>query len=515
MSADTQYLTTSDLGMLQLQERILELEQSLDGWVPLGIGAESNNEFSRDGLRRITELARLNYIKNPLIKRGINILTYYVFGRGVNIGAKDEEINAVIERFVNDPHNQRAFFSPRTRKLLDKELSVDGNLFVALFIHPKTGFIRIGTIPFAEISEIIRDPNDKTKTQYYKRVFNQVNIDMQSGSETQKTITRYYRDILHNDTAITRIGENDVDQTCVIYHIKINAFSDWKFGVSEAYAAIDWARAYKGFLEDYVKIIKSLARFAWRKKVSGGAAGVAAARRKLNSTLTTTGNGIEGNPSPVAGSIAIETGDDQLDPIKTSGSTTSATEGKPIKLMVASAFGFPDTFFGDTDTGNLATAKSLDRPTEFQFIDRQEVWVGVYKALIDALLYYAVAAPAGALRGFGNLEQNEFGETIVTFPENVNQTINVDFPPILEADTLQAMQALVTGATFDGKTPSIINDPKLLAREVLIRLGFDDVDEIVDSMYGAGDAMLFAGADPLLAQVNESLQALAEAIKAQ
>ena len=59
-----------------LTERIAELELALEdsGWLQLG--GESLDEFSRDGLTTITRLSRLFYLKNPLVRRGVDVQTY-------------------------------------------------------------------------------------------------------------------------------------------------------------------------------------------------------------------------------------------------------------------------------------------------------------------------------------------------------------------------------------------------------------------------------------------------------
>jgi hypothetical protein len=36
--------------------------------------------------------------------------------------------------------------------------------------------------------------------------------------------------------------------------------------------------------------------------------------------------------------------------------------------------GVPETFLADVSTGNLATATTLDRPTELVFMEKQEAW---------------------------------------------------------------------------------------------------------------------------------------------
>lgn len=488
-----------------LEESIRDLEISLEqeqaGWVRMGTyGAES---FSRESLRTINRLARLNYLKNPLIRRGCLAITYYVFGRGLNVSARDDELNAVIQAFIDDETNQLELTGSIARKQKDIDLRVDGNLYFVLFTHPVTGKVRIGTIPPDEIQEIIRDPQNKKKVWYYKRIVSYDEFDTTLGQSQTKTRTLWYRDFRYRDDTVTTIGSDPIE-SAPVYHIKTGGFSDWVFGVSEIYAALDWAKAYKTFLEDFATIVRALARFAWAQKVQGGARGVAAAKTRLNTSVGIS-NPIEGNPSPLTGSTHIYNDGNELAPIKTAGSTTSAVEGQPILDMVAAAFGLPTTWFGNVDMGNHATAQSLNRPTELQFADRQELWTEIYRTLIRYQLEQAVIAPQGALRGYGDLTTNEYGENVVIFDASVDKTVNIDFPPILEHSASEAVAAIISAFTLDGKT-LVVNDVRYVFGLLLNELGVDDVDEVLDNLFPGGFE-LKQGAD--LAAATEALREIA------
>jgi len=154
-----------------------------------------------------------------------------------------------------------------------------------------------------------------------------------------------------------------------------------------------------------------------------------------------------------------------------------------LLLMVCAAFGLPETFFGDVSVGTLATAKSLDRPTELMISNRQVLWADIYNDILQFVLYYAVSAIDGPLRAFGDVNVNEYGEPVVNFDDTLDTHIDIDFPSVVERDTTQTIAAIVQGATFDGKTPTIIPDMRLLARLVLSELGENDIDQLIEAMY--------------------------------
>src|SRR5258706_13364213 len=85
-----------------LTERFAELELALEdsNWVRLSMQADK--EFSRDGLRRICTLARLSFLKNPLINHAVMVQAHYVWGQGCNINAVDPQVNVIVQDFLDD-----------------------------------------------------------------------------------------------------------------------------------------------------------------------------------------------------------------------------------------------------------------------------------------------------------------------------------------------------------------------------------------------------------------------------
>lgn len=515
-------VTSAPSRYVRLHERLLELERALgtQGWVELT--SEGASEFSRGGLGTVTRLARLMRIKNPLISRAVGIRADYTFGRGVNITAKDSDINTVLQAWRDDQQNKLELTSHLAQLEKDKDLQTEGNIFLSLFVHPRTGKVRVSSIPFDEITEIITDPNNRKKAHYYRREWEYTALNLATGKLETKLVTTYYRDWRYTDQGVQKIGDNAVDQEAVIYHIKTGGLGSWRFGLSEFYSGIDWARAYKSFLEDFATIVKALSRFAWRAKTKGGARGLAAGKARLSTTAYTDGSTPETNPPPTTGSVFLQDSEipgEALEPIKTAGATTSAEEGRRIMLMVAASVGLPETFFGDVSVGTLATATSLDRPTELMLGNRQRLWASVLDDLANFVIYCAVTAPEGPLKTLARIEENEYGEDVVIFADTIDPTIDIDFPSLVERDTLSYVQAIVQAATLDGKQPVTIKDPRLLTKMLLLALGEDNVDEIVEELYPEGTEATFS--DPETDKpptdeevaVADTIEALREAIR--
>lgn len=459
-----------------LKERIAELEFAAEDreWISLGSAGEAL-EFSRDFVSTITRLARLYYLKNPLINRGVNVKAAYVFGRGVSITAEDETINEVIQRFLDDHQNQTELTSHSARLAKERELQTDGNIFLVLVPHASTGHVRVYTIDVDQITDIVTDPKNRKAAWYYKREWIEIETDLATGRSTEKRQVAYYRDWRNTpDQERTQIGGNEVIAGQYIYHIKTGGFSNWKFGISEFYSAIDWSKAYKTFLENWSTIVAAYARFAFKITTQGGKSGVAAAKSKLATTVNTTT--AEHNPSPVTASNIIMQDGNNIEPIRTQGAQTSAEDGRRLLLMVAATFGLPETFFGDVSVGTLATATSLDRPTELMLMDRQTQWGDIYHDIFEFVLFYAVKSPDGELRTIADINTNEYGEEILEFDDNIDHHIDVDFPSIVRHSLQETMTAITQAAAF-------INDPRILARMALTALDENDIDELLEQLY--------------------------------
>jgi len=446
-----------------LKESLQALELALEdsGWVRLGM--EGEREFSREGLDRIVQIARYSYLKNPLINRGVEVQRLYVFGQGVNVRAADERVNELVQSFLSA--NKREF---RQSALGAKEveLQVSGNLFTAIFANVATGAVAVRGLPMEEIRDIICNPDDRTEPWYYLRAYNDVR-----GRQHEVLLPDWQYDPAAKLKLFSLGGRTyDVDWDTRVHHVKVGGFAHMRFGVPEVFSALDWSRAYKEFLEDWATIVRSYARFAWKRTVKGGKAGVAQAKARMGSSISST-SAYDTNPPPAAGAMAILAEGNDLTPIKTSGATTSAEDGRRMLLMVAAATGLPETFFGDASAGSLATAKSLDRPTELKFRDRQSLW----EDWLDEIIQYAIER---AMRSIS-------GPLPMTLPEDARH-LDIDFPPILERDIDQTITAIVSAATLDGKSLAGTMDLPTVSRLLLTALGEDDVDEILSALFPEG-----------------------------
>jgi hypothetical protein len=472
-------LTQRDDTIDLLQERLAELELHMedDGWQRLG--GDSDNDFSREALRKITRRARLFWLHNPLIKRGVFIQTSYVFGLGVNTQGRDKDVNTVIQAFLDDPKNQSELTSLEAMGQQEDALQIDANLFFVFFINRNTGAVRVRSIPFAEVEDTITNPDDAKEVWYYKRTRTKRWFDPARGTYGTKQETIYYPDWRHRPAGghPRTIAGARVEYETPVYHVAVNKLPDMKFGVSEVYAALDWAKAYKEFLENWATIVKSYARFAWEVKTKGGKGAVAATSNKLQAGTRAT----ETAPAPAAGAAFVAGEGQSISPIRTAGATTSAEDGRRLLLMVCAGLGIYEHYFGDPSTGNLATATSMERPMELKFKGRQRLWQNVLSEILYFVLECSARAPGGVLAGRAAVFRNDWNEEDVDFGK-LDTHVDVDFPDLLEKDLKAKVDAIIAAGTLNGQSPAGL-DLKTMTRMLLVALGEDEVDQLIGDLF--------------------------------
>ncbi len=303
-----------------------------------------------------------------------------------------------------------------------------------------------------------------------------------------------------------------------VYHVKIGGMSNWKFGVSRIYAAIDWARAYKEFLEDVASLMRAYSRFAWKRVTKGGKKAIAAERAKMATTLANSGNGTETNPAPVTGAMAIMGEGSDLQPMQLRGAAISAEDGRRFLLMAAAGLDLPETYFGDVSVGTFATAKTMDRPTELGMKEGQTFWTDVLKQIFNFILLQAMKATESKISGMGSIESvSDDGNTEekIVWNQGVNTMLDIDFPPILEKDIQTAVQAVITALTLNGQELRLLDD-RIATRLILNAIGEDDVDEIMAELFPDETKSVTTGSESASDdRVKAAARRLAEAIKSE
>jgi hypothetical protein len=463
------------------KERLWELELALEdrGWVRETTLAAL--EFSRYGVQQLIRICRVYGIKNPIIKRIAEICKLYVFGRGIEIRSEDDAANKVIKAFLeaNDAemgHNG----------LADKEtdFQTDGALYFGLATD-NGGNVRVIMVDPLEIMDVVCDPDDLSKPLWFKRQWNRLVFDPVRGRQTPEPLVVWYPSLETFNAGVKppqSMGEYPVNPNMPILRIKGGCPSKWRWGVPPVYSEIDWARAYKDALEDYATVRRTLARFALMVETKGGPGAIAAYQSLLTTTFAdNSGTQIERNPPPVVASAHIGGPGTAIQAFKSSGAQSSPEETRRLLLMACAGAGMPETFFGDASTGSLATAVSLDRPTELKFTSIQKRWIHTIKMILKYVLVVSRQTPGATLfklaeakGGKKKADASKGADLIVKFPTVVEHQIQPMIQAITEIASLGGRNGIAAG----------IVDRRTICSLMLEEIGYERTVELLDKIYG-------------------------------
>lgn len=408
-------------------EADLALEDA--GWINLS-GTTADVITPADRITNL-KLSRLYSTKDPLGKQAIRLWTDYTFGTGMTWSTEDEKVKKALEDFWDAKANQSVLSARGQRRSSDK-LLIDGEIFFAIFLGADTATIR--TIDPLEITEIITDPDDKENIKFYKRMW----------SDTQgKGHTDIYRSTTNqkNEAAKDSMGVSvQKTEDALVYHLTYNTIT--QRGNPLLLPALVWMKYHTKFLSSRIAIMLALAKFAWKQKVKGGQTAVDAVKAKTHQQQVNAASTITEN-------LGVDT-----TPIKTeTGASAAYQDGRMIKLMIFAATGFPEQYFADISTGNLATAKTVELPVMKMIQSYQSVWNDAYQDIDEVVLEHANIAPD-------------------------KWYIDRDFPKIAPADILQAATAL----TQILQVLPALGDSEDVKQIALLTLGVNDPAEVLDAL---------------------------------
>lgn len=449
-------------------------------------------DFSLDGLKRMWDISRAIYLQNPLIRRSIRLPLYYVWGLGYTLYSENKVMDDFIKRFTNDFKNKRLFGDVLAFKALDEEAYLTGNLFFGVFTGP-TGITRYRLLNCESISDIIYNPDDAMEPWFYIRyvdnkpvAYPDMDLDPRSREsvESRVDLSKRYPDI----TFSWRMK---------VWHAKTGGAPRMKYGIPERYSSHPWAIGYKGYLEDYLSIQKSYKRVAFQMAASTDTT-AAAIKSKVEAKVPNQGS----LTSP--GSWLI--GNAELKAVRTSGATSPAEEGHPVKSMMAAGSDIPGHFFGDADVGSMATATTLDRPTELMITMRQVMWGAIMSKLIGYAFIQEVIL--GNITGADDMLSLTYDPTedIFVFSLVPDVTVSMDFPSILERNADERLRAVVGALTLNGRPANgIINDKRFALYLILEGLGYEPakIDALVDKMYPGDEPVVLDDMNVILAELNK------------
>ena len=421
------------------------------GWISLY--GNLDNQFDLKTVQQLTDYARAVYLKNPLINRAVRLKALTIFGQSFTINLDDE--NEFVKSFTDQLLKEEFFSDFENLFQTEGELQITGNIFLKIEKVNEEFPYNISLIPIEEVDDYVFHPDESSRLILLKRKWMRTDIDFETGDKINREVKMWYpvdpNKNFYNRKIPEMIGDEEVDANTAVFHIQSGSFPHWKWGVSEIYAAIDWAIAYKDFLTDVARIMRSLSEFAWEGTTAGT---IEAYQDKLKTGLKTVRTADRSGSTRE--NVFVRQPDSNIEPMRVRGSSVDPDDGRRLLLMVAAATGLPEIYYGDSDVGNHATAQIVERPTELQYRARQQVWTALFMKVLKYI--YQI-------------------EDIVLDGE-----VHISFPDVTEHDIKARVEAIILASTLDGHKHSGMITRENTARLLLAELDVTDIDAHIERL---------------------------------
>ncbi len=455
-------------------------------------------EFSRWGIQQIILISRLYYLKNPICRRLVDVCAAYVFARGVEVTTNNETANETLKEFFE---RNKSVMGQNALVAQERSKDTDGNLFWAFFADKEsTGKVSARLIDATEISDIVCNPEDADTPWYYRRGWDERQFDEVTGATSIVRREAWYPALGYQPSVKPpTINMIEVRWNIPVMHRKVGGVAKWQFGCPRLYPMLDWAREGRKDLEATSSVRQSLSQYAATITTKGGQQAMEGIKAQLSTTVGPSAAIWDQNPPAVSGGTFLSGPGTKLEAFKTTGSTFGPEHVRQLKLMCCMVKGVPETFLGDVSTGNLATATSLDRPTETMFLELQECWREDLTTIAKFVLETSKGAANGQLRESGDiLRITECArkylpggawvyEAKKADAEDTDIEIQVNFPNIREGDVPALVGATVAAMTLGNRGGQIVGiDEKEGVKALYDYLGIEGGDEIAEAQYPDG-----------------------------
>lgn len=284
---------------------------------------------------------------DPVAQEGCNIIRNFVVGRGVTVQAKDDRVQAVIDKF--DERNAMV----ERLKVWTVSLSRDGELFIRK-IKSGDGTIIVRSLSTDTIWDLVTDADDIEKVYYYvQRYMSRTQLFSPPNGDSQEWIERWL-----------------TPDECI--HVKINVAESEVRGRSNLFVVLGHLKRLRDLFDTLVMKEQAQAAYQYDIEVDGSPAEVTT---YANTALP------KGKPQPGSSyvhnkAVVIKT----LTSGKSSGTGQgSAWEG--LLTMVAIGLGIAKDYLGVTSRGSRSTALVATEPTAIRIEERQDTISSLLKRL--------------------------------------------------------------------------------------------------------------------------------------
>lgn len=458
-----------------LDSQLIHLQQELRNWELLFALGADDTSVDAESLRLHTITDSRNLFEwSP--EAGSAVLHYTGLAVGTTLSIKitpkdketlldiDDTPQKLFDEVFESEDNEVVFSVPARQKLSNRFL-VDGEMPLAFFIEPETGFVKVRPVETTQIKRFVTNPEDDSEIWFYKREWTP------KGSTGPKIL--YYRhwkmNVEDRDAAVAWLigpegpiqressgalaqsssGRQDILMEVLIWDtIKMRGNPLLK-------RVIVWIRQNTRFVENRATIVRNRATFLDEYTVSGGSQATTAMRQKLESSYTQTSGvfGVDTNPAPAAGSSlihnkAVKTNQRMV----TTGGEDAERDARIFRSQISAGVGIPIALlYMDAEaSGNLNAIIELMRRSQHRWEAYRSVWHSFWRSFAVFVL------------------------RVRNWQENV--LIDIDAPPMVQDDLKEFTDAVINGLD------AALVPPLEASRLYLTRLGSNNIDELLNQI---------------------------------
>lgn len=370
--------------------------------------------------------------EDPLARAEASLLANFSFGRGVGKPqCVSDAVQAVVDEAWDDPVNAEKLTSFEAQRHRSNELITQANLYPTAFV--RNGRVRIGFLDADTIEYVVTDDEDdelplwyvgrKRRAEWdYKEDRFAITDEMKEGYLPKVVYRRHWR---HVERLIEEAAENgekppegppsEKVEDGLVYHVRINRIGRTQFGTPPWAASLRFFSAMNTLTEAHVAMAQARATWIAKRVRKGGPSSVVAG---ANAALSQTGElaasrlfggaVTEGTVTqtdaaartsrtslapPTPGALWVENEADRLESLNlSSGAGEAHTTAQIVRAPIAAAAQFGQHYLGDASDANLATATSLELPTQFNIGAWQETHEQMLRWFVDLVIQEAVRA---------------------------------------------------------------------------------------------------------------------------
>jgi len=314
--------------------------------------------------------------RNPLARRLVGLVTSFVCGDGITLGADQRDLGRFLAAFWAHDQNRMAL---RQYELCD-ELSRSGELFITLHMNPVDGMSYVRALPASRIDRIEFAPGDyETELAYHERV----GVDDPDYPDGRLWLSPQHPDA---DLAVDRPGPIRADRPRPIcLHFAVNRAVGCVRGESDLASVLPWLRRYSRWLEDRTRLNAAIHAFLWIVRVPGNFV----TRRRAE---------LSPQPEP-GGLLVVDRDNEEWQAVAPNlHANDAAADGRALRWMVvAGGPGIGLVDLGEGEEANLATATAMAEQRS-RFMRARQQYFGWCLASV-ALTAYNRAVRLGLVRG--------------------------------------------------------------------------------------------------------------------